>query len=323
MAMRVVRARWALVAAFVLAPLSWLEAGTARFDREAGEREFPVYREVQRVRMVLLSATVEDRRGRAVRGLTRDDFRLFEDRVPQEIAFVSVESGEPKAIAFLLDVSGSMRQRDKLGAAKRVVEEFARRLRPLDRVALICFADDQVAWVTPFTSDKQVFLERLAVQEGFGQTALHDAVAEVPRLVFEEPGGPHRRAIVLLTDGVDNRSRLTAEQAIEAARRVSVPIYSVGFASLVARSAGDGDVPFNLDVLRRFSEETGGRLFVVSETSELERAIAEIQEELQYQYLIGYYPTRTRWDGSFRRVQLETRNRRHTVRTRSGYYALP
>jgi Ca-activated chloride channel family protein len=278
--------------------------------------------EVERVRLVLLPVSVEDRRGRRVRGLTESDFAVFEDRVRQRIEYFSVESQEPVAIAFLLDVSGSMRQLGKLEAAKEAIRHFVENLRPLDRFALICFADEQVSWVTEFTSDRERFLERLDVQRGYGQTALNDAVAATPRLVFEDDT-EMKKAIVLITDGVDNVSRLTTEEAIDTARYSSVPIYTIGFSALPEYLISKGETVYNLRILRRFSGETGGALFVVHDPDELKEAVARIEEELRFQYLIGYYPTRRVWDGGFRKVDLRLRKNRLEVRTRSGYYATP
>ncbi len=278
--------------------------------------------EVETVRLVLLPVSVEDRRGRRVRGLKQDDFKVYEDRVLQSIEFFTVEAQEPLAVAFLLDVSGSMRQLGKLQAAKEAIRFFVENLRPRDRFGLVCFADEQVAWVTEFTSDRQRFLERLDVQEGFGQTALNDAVAATPRLVFESDT-ELKRAIVLITDGVDNVSRLSTEEAIAAAQKVSVPIYTIGFTSLPEFLLEKGERAYNLDMIRRFSEDTGGTMFVVRDPDELKEASVKIEEELRYQYVIGYRPTRTLWDGSFRAVQLQTSNPRLVVRTRKGYFAAP
>lgn len=273
------------------------------------------------VRVVLLPAAVEDRKGRIIRGLKAEDFRLFEDRVPQTIQSFWIEGDEPVSIAFVLDVSGSMRQSGKLEAAKEAIRYFIYSLRPQDRYALICFADDQVSWVTPFTSDRASFLERLAVQEGYGQTALHDAVAAAPKLVDESTQG--RKAILLITDGVDNASRLTAEQAVITARQVEVPIYTVGFTTIAPELREKGTMNEQERILRRFSSETGGAMFLVHDPDELKEAVARIDQELRYQYLIGYQPSGGEWNGKFRSIQLELKKPRFVVRTRKGYYANP
>ena len=274
------------------------------------------------VRLVLLPASVEDKRGRIVTALKAGDFKLTDERVPQQIKYFSVESNEPVAIAFVLDVSGSMRQSGKIEAAKEAVRFFVDQLRPQDRFALICFADDQVSWVTEFTSDRERFLERLMVQEGYGQTALNDAVAAIPKLVDESTNG--RKAIVLITDGVDNASKLTVEQAVVTARKVEVPIFTVGFSTLPWEERKKAkDLGFNMAVLQLFADETGGALFVVQDPDEMKEAISRISTELRHQYLIGYSPGLTHWDGRFRSILLQARNGRYLVRTRKGYYANP
>jgi Ca-activated chloride channel family protein len=274
------------------------------------------------VRLVLLPASVEDHRGRIVTGLTAADFKLTDERIPQQIKYFSVESEEPVAIAFVLDVSGSMRQSGKIEAAKEAIRYFVDELRPQDRFALICFADNQVAWVTEFTSDRQRFIDRLMVQEGYGQTALNDAVAAIPKLVDDSTSG--RKAIVLITDGVDNASKLTTEQSVVTARKVEVPIFTVGFSTLPwedkTRSKNLG---FNMAVLQLFADETGGALFVVQGPDEMKEAVARISTELRHQYLIGYTPGVQNWDGSFRSIDLQARGGRYVVRTRKGYYANP
>ena len=274
------------------------------------------------VRLVLLPASVEDRRGRIVTGLNAKDFKLTDESVPQQIKYFSVESDEPVSIAFVLDVSGSMRQSGKIDAAKEAVRFFVDQLRPQDRFALICFADEQVSWVTDFTSDRQRFVERLMVQEGYGQTALNDAVAAIPKLVDESTKG--RKAIVLITDGVDNASKLTVDQSVAIARKVEVPIFTVGFSTLPLEDRKKvKDLGFNMAVLQFFADQTGGALFVVQDPDELKEAVARISTDLRHQYLIGYAPGLDRWDGRFRSVQLLARNGRYVVRTRKGYYANP
>jgi VWFA-related protein len=273
------------------------------------------------VRLVLVPATVEDRKGRIVRGLSAEDFRLADNNVPQRIQYFSIEGAEPVAIAFLLDVSGSMRQIGKLEAAKEAIRYFVDALRPQDRFALIAFADEQVSWITEFTSDRQRFLDRLSVQEGYGQTALLDAVAATPKLVDESATG--RKAIVLITDGVDNASRLTIEQAVSLARQVEVPIYTVGFSTLAEVAQDKRQLAQGMSLLRKFSSETGGEFFMVRDPDDLKETVARINTELRYQYLIGYKPDLAAWDGRYRTIRLETRSSRYQVRTRAGYYARP
>jgi Ca-activated chloride channel family protein len=122
---------------------------------------------------------------------------------------------------------------------------------------------------------------------------------------------------------MDNASRLTAAEAVEVARRASVPIYTIGFATVPRQLLRRGEVQTNLQVLGALSSETGGALFAVNDPDELKEAIARIHEELRYQYVIGYTPSRRVLDGAFRRVRLEPRKRGLEIRTRTGYYAVP
>ena len=305
------------------AAIAAVSGGERKLDTATVERLLRLQDEQEiAVRLVLLPASVEDKKGRIVTGLSAGDFRLTDERVPQQIKYFSVESDEPVAIAFVLDVSGSMRQSGKIEAAKEAVRFFVDQLRPQDRFALICFADEQVSWVTEFTSDRKRFLERLMVQEGYGQTALNDAVAAIPKLVDDSTNG--RKAIVLITDGVDNASKLTVEQSVATARKVEVPIFTVGFSTLPWEDRKKvKDLGFNMAVLQLFADETGGALFVVQDPDEMKEAVARISMELRHQYLIGYSPGLDRWDGRFRSVQLMARNGRYVVRTRKGYYANP
>lgn len=274
--------------------------------------------ETEQVRLVLLPTSVTDRRGRLVRGLKAGDFRLYEDEISQEIRYFSSEAVEDISIAFMLDVSGSMRQLDKMHHAKEAISYLVSNLRPSDRYSLICFADDQVAWVTDFTSDRERFISRLGVQEGYGQTALFDAVGAAPALVDDKIKG--RKAIVLITDGIDNFSRLGSEEAVELARKVNVPIYTIGFLSVPERMLPQESDASGLGNLRLFSAETGGRLFAVHDPDELKEALTYLDNELRFQYLIGYYPKSGGGESAFHRIEVEVERSRLEVHTRSGYY---
>jgi Ca-activated chloride channel family protein len=279
------------------------------------------YTEHHEVRMVLLPTSVTDKRGRNITDLERDDFRLYENDRPQPIRFFATEAREPISIAFVLDVSGSMRQMGKIEHAKEAIRFFVDQLHADDRFALICFADDQVDWITEFTSDRARFLDRLGVQDGYGQTALNDAIAASPGLVDASADG--RKAIVLITDGVDNASLLEIGEAVEVARRVPVPVYTIGFLSVATEMLPKDSVQTNLEVLDFVSHETGGKLFAVDDPDDLKEAVARVDSELRHQYLLGYYSRPGDHDGEYRSIRVEAGPRRWEVRTRRGYYAAP
>jgi VWFA-related protein len=274
------------------------------------------YVQQEEFHLVLLPTSVTDKRGRVVRGLNAGQFSLFEDTVAQEIRYFSSETAEPVSIAFLLDVSGSMRQLDKLGHAKAAIRSIVEQLGPDDRVGLICFADEQVVWVTEFTSDRERFLRRLDVQRGFGQTALNDAVAMAPGLVDQGTSG--RKAMILITDGVDNSSALSMEQAISTARKVSMPIYTVGLLSVHLDSLPRDYTTNNLEVLEQVANETGGRLFAVGGPGDLKEAIVILENELRHQYLIGYYTSSE--SSGYHQLDLQVKPGRYQVRTRRGFW---
>lgn len=315
----------ALAACLVLvSPLTAGETQQAPANMDPAEldRILELHRtEREEVRLVLLPAVVLTKKGRPVRGLEAEDFQLFEDHVPHEIKYFGTEDQEPVSIAFLLDLSGSMRQVGKLDEAKEAIRVFIDSLRPGDRFGLIGFADDQVTWITPFTADRERFLLRLGVQEAYGQTALFDALGATPRLVDRETKG--RKAIVLITDGHDNASTMNTFKAVQLARSVEVPIYTVAFASMAERLLPKGSMSPGMSILRRFSRETGGRIYPVSDPDDLKDAVIGIQEELRFQYVIGYHSMRDTWDGAFRRIKVELDRKGLEIRTRRGYYAQP
>jgi len=276
--------------------------------------------EHEQVRLILLSTAVTTSKGRPVRGLEAEDFLLFEDDSARSIEFFATEEELPISLAFVLDVSGSMEFRGRLDDSKEIIRNFVGNLRPEDRMGLICFADEQVAWVTEFTNDSERFLRRLEVQEGLGPTALYDALAASPHLVDAKTR--ERKAIVLLTDGLDNASRLTQLEAVWLARRVQVPIYTINFLRMKEAQL-PREARQNLRLLERFSSETGGASFAVHSPKELANAVERIQAELTFQYVIGYYPPKGDPDGAFRAVRLDTLRKGLHVRTRRGYYVEP
>ncbi len=273
------------------------------------------YVQIERVETVLVPATVLDKKGRPVGGLKRGDFRLTEDGKSIPIEYFATEAEAPVAIAFVLDVSGSMRQEGKLDAAKRAIGAFVDTLRPRDTFGLIAFADAQVTWITDFTTNRAVFKKRLGVQEALGQTALFDALAACPRLVDE--GVQSRKAIVLFSDGLDNASHTDAQRAIELARRASVPIYAISFIPAPVELLGQ-EKRDALLVLGGFARETGGHDYAVRNPEELGVAIAKIQQELRHQYVIGFEPM-SRKGAAYRRIRLETNRGGLRVRCRTGY----
>src|SRR5262245_20403902 len=184
-------------------------AAKANEDKELQKYLGAGYVERSSVDLVMVPAVVEDRKGRPVLDLGPENFILMEEGSPQRIEYFARDLSQPVSIAFVLDVSGSMRMSGNDAAAKRAVRKFLASLRPHDEVSLIAFADRQVSTLTEFSRDRTPFLKYLNAVKSYGQTALRDAVAATPEMVDRSHRG--RKAIVLLTDGVDNYSTLSLE----------------------------------------------------------------------------------------------------------------
>src|SRR5262245_48283569 len=191
-------------------------AAKANEDKEVQKYLKGGYVERSSVDLVMVPAVVADHKGRPVLDLGPENFILMEEGRPQRIEYFARDLSQPVSIAFVLDVSGSMRMSGNADIAKGAVKTFLGSLRANDEASLIAFADRQVAQLTDFSTDRGELLKYLAAVKAYGQTALNDAVASTPEMVDRSHKG--RKAIVLMTDGVDNYSSLSLEAALKAAR---------------------------------------------------------------------------------------------------------
>lgn len=285
------------------------------------EKELPKFSQEVSVSITNLYASVRTSKGRPVYGLTQDDFKLFIDGKPQTITNFSGDITEPLNIAFLLDVSGSMRMLNKLETAKEIIRAVVSRLEPQDEVALMIFADGQVEMLIDFTQDKRKMLDRMAALKGYGGTALRDAIAYCHRLLIQNVG---KKGVLLLSDGVDTRSDLTLDQATTQAGNVEVPIYTFELirSTWIDEMEKDNEKDIDELPLRAFAEATGGLYFRLGDEEspeELEKACLKIFEDLKYQYYIGYTPQNS--NVSYGKVVLRTKNPEHRVRVRYSVIA--
>src|SRR5713226_10088715 len=289
------------------------------------------------VDVVNLLCSVRNKAGGLVGNLSKDDFVLLEDGKPQTIKYFTRETDVPLTIGLLIDISGSQARliEDERRAAYQF---FSQVLRKKDMAFLISFGPE-AELLQDFTNSPsllQAALDGLHVESGVGGlhpgpvptastprgTVLYDAVylAATDRLK-KEVG---RKAMVLITDGVDQGSRLKKEAAIEAAQKADSIIYGIYY---VDRAAYFGHGGFGMGVsdgpLRQMSEETGGRLLRVDGKHTLNDIFNQIQEEMRSQYAIGFTSTNERKDGSFRRLEIRTHDKNLKVQARKGYYATP
>jgi VWFA-related protein len=286
------------------------------------------------VDIVNILASVRDKKGGLIGNLTKGDFTVYEEGKPQEIKYFARETDLPLTIGLLVDVSVS--QENLIETEKRAaLQFFGSVLRKKDMAFVISFGSE-AELLQDFTNSQNLLregLDRLRVNSSPGGlhpgpvptatqprgTILHDAVylAATDRLKREVG----RKAIVIISDGVDQGSRVKAEEAIAAAHRSDAAIYSIQYMDPYFYSRGRGYYFPNDSSLKKMSEETGGRMFRVDRKHTLPDIFAEIQEEMRSQYAIGYTPDNGTKDGSFRRIEIKTKDKNLKVQARRGYFA--
>ena len=257
----------------------------------------------EEVNRVILWVTVTDRSDKLVGDLTKENFTVFEDGVPQTIRDFLLED-RPITMAIVLDSSGSMR--DAMKEVHQAAASFVESLRPQDRALVIDF-DDRVFLLQELTSDQAALKEAVNSTEALGSTALFDALHAAFRKLKGIEG---RKAIVLLSDGDDTSSQFAYSRILEEAKAQSVLLYGIGL----------GEV--KKSVLKEFSEMTGGRAFFVSKASQLAEVYRKIAEELRRQYYLSYSTTNTSWNGRFIKLEVKSKNPDWSVRARRGYFAV-
>ncbi|HVY94632.1 MAG TPA: VWA domain-containing protein [Bryobacteraceae bacterium] len=286
------------------------------------------------VDVVTLYATVHNKQGGLVGNLTKDDFDLAEDGKAQTIKYFSRETDIPLTMGLEIDVSGS--QQNLIEIERQAGAQFFNSmLKAKDEAFLISFGADSdlLQDVTGSPRLLQQGLQRLKLNTGYsGPTAgpvptmnhqagtvLYDAVYLGSHDMLAQESG--RKALILITDGEDEGSKLGIKDAIEAAQKADVIIYGILY---VDRGFYGG---FNIGysgegALKQMAEETGGRVFRVSGKETLPKIFDEIQQEMRTQYLLGYTPTNDKKDGTFRKIDLRTHEKDQKVQVRKGYYAL-
>jgi len=268
------------------------------------------------VDLVIINATVTDREDHAVAGLEPTSFRIWEDKVQQQIAYVSAED-VPASLGIVLDISGSMQ--DKISAARAAAVAFLKDGISEDEYFLVEFnGHPRVA--QDFTRNISQLRNRLTSGRAHGMTAMYDAVyLSLEKL---KAGRNPKKALLLITDGDDNQSRYKVSELAEFLKEGDVQIYAIGIAhdnSELSRGGSDRAA------IEELTELSGGGAFFPDSVQELEEICTKIALELKTQYVIGYKSTNLTKDGKWRKIHLELdrHKRRHhlTVRSKSGYYA--
>jgi Ca-activated chloride channel homolog len=268
------------------------------------------------VDLVLVNATVTDPNNRFVTGLEKEHFQLFEDKVEQTISHFSSEDA-PTSIGLLFDVSSSMG--DKIARAKDAAVAFLKTSNPDDEFYLLTFAD-QPRLDEEFTSDVSQIQNRLVYKGAKGSTTLYDAVY----LGLEKMKQAHnpKKAMLLITDGEDTRSRYSLVNVRHAVKESDVQIYAIGIVSSYYSDFAQGRS--GRSVLEEMTEVTGGKAYFPNSVYELEDICTKIAVELKNQYLLGYASSNPIRDGRWRKIKVKLNAPRGlpalAVRSKTGYF---
>ena len=301
--------------AIVGATLFQADAASAQPDQPTGP---PAVTFKSSVDLVRLTAVVRDRKGRFVRDMTVRDFEVLEGGISRRIAEFRHDDSA-LSIAFLFDVSGSMEAR--LAHARETAEQILNALTQEGDEAAVYTFDTQLDEIMPFTSGLLQLPRAMQTMTPFGATSLHDAVARTAEKAATRTG--LRRAVVVLTDGLDNASRLTAPEVSGVASAIDVPVYVIGIVPAIDNPSADiatttverSALTGSLSDLARW---TGGRAFVASTVAERTQAARQIVDELRQQYLIAFESSGS---PGWHPLVVRARDKDLTVRARSGYFA--
>lgn len=271
---------------------------------------------VVEVNRVGLLFTVVDKKGRFVTNLDKQDFDIVENKRPQNILEFTAETNLPLRLAILVDTSNSIRDRFRF-QQDAAVEFLKSAVRPRQDKAIIVSFDSSTQLATDLTDDIVKLEKGVRDLRVGGGTALYDAIffACRDKLILDQPRNKFRRAIVIISDGDDNYSRYTREQALEMAQKADVVIYTISTNRTKIETDGD-------KLLKYLAKETGGLPFFPFQVSDLEQSFTNIANELRAQYSVLYSPVPFRRDGLFHPVEVKVRTRKDVVvRARRGYYA--
>jgi len=292
----------------------------------------------QNVNLVSLYFDVRDKKNLLIPHLTRDDCQVYEDKQPQKLKNFAAEVDQPLTLGILLDTSGS--QQNVLPMEQETGSEFLKRiLRQKDQAFLVSF-DVDIDLLSDFTSNASVLerdMQKAQINTGTGGvttgplptgtprgTLLYDAVVEASH--DKLAGETGRKAMIVLTDGQDQGSRAKLEDAIEAAQKANSMVYVLLIADRGFYGGGMYSIGYSGDyVMKKLADATGGRLINVGNSGKkLEAAFQQIEDELRTQYVASYTPTNSKTDGTYRKVDIDCRQREEAlkVQARKGYYAV-
>ncbi|HLY63083.1 MAG TPA: VWA domain-containing protein [Terriglobia bacterium] len=269
-----------------------------------------------RVELVNVLFTVFDKKNRMVVDLTKDDLHVSEDGKPQSLRFFSRESDLPLRIGILVDTSNSVR--DRLHFEQEAATDFLNEtLRPGKDLAFVVGFDVEPQLIQDYTDDQEKLSEAVHNLRAGGGTGLFDAVffSSKQKMLYFPPPEPYlRRVMVIISDGLDNQSEHTREEALAMAQHAEVVIYTISTNRSGTSIKGD-------KVLTRLAQETGGKVFFPFSATDLAQNFQEIARELRSQYSLAYVSTNAAHDGTFRNISISAGGKDYHVRAKSGYFA--
>ncbi len=269
---------------------------------------------VSRVNEVSVVFTVTDKHNHYVKDLSQRDFRVIDDDRPIEQFRFTRETNLPLQVGLLIDASNSIRDRFKF-EQESAIEFLSSIVRPRFDKAFVVGFDTEPELTQDFTDNTEALAKGVRSLRPGGGTAMFDALYYACRdkLLKSEQTRSVRRAIILVSDGDDNESHVTREEAIDMALRANVIVYTI---STNFPSGGPGD-----KVMQRIADATGGRAFEPFQLQQVADAFAQIQDDLRSQYELSYQPPNSVHDGRFRTIEISSLRKGMKVRSRNGYYA--
>lgn len=268
------------------------------------------------VNLVNVLFAVTDKKKHLALGLTKNDFQVFEDNKPQKITFFSQESNLPLRIGVLIDTSNSIRER--LAFEKQAAIDFLNAaVRPSEDQAFVVSFDVEPQLLQDYTDDIGKLSDAIREVQAGGGTGLFDAIyyACKQKMIYSPPPQPYlRRVLIVVSDGRDNESQHSFDEALAMSERAEATIYAVSTNRSGIEEHGD-------KVLKEFAKQTGGRAFFPFEARDLAGAFQEIARELRSQYSLAYVSTNTVHDGAFRRIRVKPLKKGLIVRAKAGYFA--
>ena len=268
------------------------------------------------VELVNVLFTVTDKKNRLVLDLTKDDVRVLEGNQPQTIKFFSRESDLPLRVAILVDTSNSIRDRLRF-EQEAAVDFLTTSVRPSKDLAFVVAFDVEPQLLQDYTDSTEKLSRAIRSLQAGGGTGLYDAIffSAKEKMLFFPPPEPYlRRVMIIISDGRDNQSEHTREEALAMAQRGEVTIFTISTNRTGLAQQGD-------KVLKYLAEETGGRAFFPFSASDLATDFQEISRELRSQYSLAYTSTNSAHDGTFRAITIQSKEKGVRVRAKSGYFS--